>query len=55
MAQAQIAIQTHRAPSRLWLRIAAIAADLRARREQRKALVKLLSELDTGIASGARV
>jgi hypothetical protein len=55
MAQAQIALETRRAPSGPWLRFAAAVAGLRARREERKALVKLLSQLDTGIASGARV
>jgi hypothetical protein len=52
MTQAQIALETRKGPSGLWLRF---MAALRARREQRKALVKFLSQLDTGIASGARV
>ena len=51
---AQIAIDTRRAPSRLWPRLAAVVAGIRARREQRRALVKLLSEWDSGIATGAR-
>ena len=55
MAQAQIALETRRAPSGLWLRFAALVAGIRARREQRRALVKLLSEWDSGIATGARV
>ncbi|MGH2691909.1 MAG: hypothetical protein ACRDHM_05350 [Actinomycetota bacterium] len=55
MAQAQIALETHRAPSGVWLRFAAAVAGIRARREQRRALVKLLSEWDSGIATGARL
>jgi hypothetical protein len=51
---AQIAIDTRRAPSRPWPRLATVVAGIRARREQRRALVKLLSEWDSGIATGAR-
>ncbi len=52
MVQAQIALETRRGPSGLWLRL--VAARLRERREKRRALVKLLSEWDSGIATGAR-
>ena len=51
---AQITIDTRRAPSRPWQRLAAVVAGIRARREQRRALVRLLSEWDSGIATGAR-
>jgi len=51
---AQIPIDTRGAPSRLWLRLASVVAGIRARREQRRALVRLLSEWDSGIATGAR-
>ena len=51
---AQIAIDTRKAPSRLGQRLAAAWASLRERRERRQALVKLLSEWDRGIATGAR-
>ena len=54
MAQAQIALDTSRAPSGLWLRLAAALAGIRERRRQRRALVKLLSEWDSGVATGAR-
>jgi hypothetical protein len=51
---AQIAIDTRRAPSGPWQRFAAVVAGIRARREQRRALVRLLSQWDSGIATGAR-
>ena len=54
MAQAQMALETRRARSGPWARIAAAFATLRERREKRRALVKLLSEWDSGIATGAR-
>ncbi len=54
MAQAQIALETRRAHSGLWLRMVAAVARLRERREKRRALVKLLSEWDSGIATGVR-
>ena len=54
MAQAQIALETRTAPSGLWVRLSAAVGGMRARREQRRALVKLLSEWDRGIATGAR-
>ena len=54
MAQAQIALETRRGPSGPWLRLAAVVAGIRERRQRRRALVKLLSEWDSGIATGAR-
>jgi hypothetical protein len=51
---AEIAIDTRRAPSRLRLQLATALAALRERRAQRRALVKLLSEWDRGIATGSR-
>lgn len=53
MAQAQMALERKRAS--LWSRIAKALARARERRQTRKALVRYLSELDTGIASGARL
>lgn len=55
MAQAQVTLERGRAPSRLWLRVAAAVSALRTRREERRAVVRLLAERDTGIATGARV
>jgi hypothetical protein len=54
MAQARIALETGGARSGLWPRVVAAVARLRERREKRRALVKLLSEWDSGIATGAR-
>ena len=54
MTQANIALEPRTAPSGLWPRLAAAVARLRARRQERQALVKLLSEWDSGIATGAR-
>ncbi len=54
MYQTRIAQETRTAPSGLWLRLAAAMARLKARRQHRRALVKLLSEWDSGIATGAR-
>lgn len=53
MAQAQIALETRR-PEGIWARFTAAWAELRSRRQQRRALVKLLSEWDSGIATGSR-
>jgi hypothetical protein len=53
MAQRQID-QTRRAPSLVRL-VAAFVAAIRDRGRQRRALVRLLSQLDTGLATGARV
>ena len=55
MAQAQVALPANTRPSRLWIRLREAVAEARARRADRKALIRLLSGLDTGIASGARV
>lgn len=55
MTQAQIALETRRAPLALWRTVVAVFAALRERGRQRRELVKLLSQLDTGLASGARV
>jgi hypothetical protein len=55
MAQAQIALETRPAPSRAWLRFAAAREELKARREQKRTLARMLAERETGIATGARV
>ena len=54
MTQARIVLDTQTAPSGLRLRLAAAVARIRARHQERRALVKLLSEWDSGIATGAR-
>ncbi len=54
MTQARIALETRSAPPGLWQRLAAAVARIRARSQERRALVKLLSEWDSGIATGAR-
>jgi hypothetical protein len=55
MAQAQIALETHRAPLALWQHVAAFLNAIRERARQRREVVRLLAQLDTGLASGARV
>ena len=54
MAQAQVTLQT-RAPSGLWLRISAPLAELKARREARRTLLRMIAEREAGLATGARV
>ncbi|MGH2709984.1 MAG: hypothetical protein ACRDH9_02110 [Actinomycetota bacterium] len=54
MAQAQITLQT-RAPSGLWLRIAASWADLKARHEAKLTLAKMLAERELGLATGSKL
>ena len=54
MAQAQITFRT-RAPSGLWLRLVAAVRDLKARREARRTLLRLIAERERGLATGARV
>jgi hypothetical protein len=54
MAQAQITLQT-RAPSGLWLRLVAAVGDLKARREARRAVLRMIAEREDGLATGARV
>jgi hypothetical protein len=54
MAQAHI-LETRPAPSRLWLRFVVTRAELKARREERRTLARMLAEREAGIATGARV
>jgi hypothetical protein len=55
MAQAQIALETRRAPSALWLRMAAFRAEARERHEQKRLLARMVAERELGRATGARV
>ena len=55
MTQAQIAREKRGAASALLLRVVGFLTAIRERGRQRRALVRLLSQLDTGLASGARV
>lgn len=55
MAQAQIALETRRAPHAAWQRFAAYREQIRVRRQAKQALAQMLAERELGRATGARV
>ncbi len=55
MAQAQIALDTPRSPSRLWTRIVGLGTAFQRRREEKRMVSRLLSQRQAGIDTGARV